>query len=369
MDTEKVNILYVDDETHNLSTFMATFRRYYNVFTASSGQEAIDLLQQHPIALILTDQRMSEMTGVELLEKIIPEHPDPIRILMTGFSDASAVIKAINNARVFRYISKPWEEKELKQSIDVGVKIYLLEKKNRSYINQMQEESLKQERILSLFRKYIPQHVVNEVLSKGSGSLFAGELRNICVLFTTINNINSLIKNTDPQKALNYFNQFFAIISKCIEEHKGIVDKFIGGKIIAIFGAPLSDINNQRNAAFCAFDMIEKLEKFNEKYSKEIGFDTKISIGINSGDTIVGNIGSQQYISYTAIGDTLNTASRLLDLAQESSDNNILVTDIVNDSIKNDIVTECIGEKQIRGKEKPLMLYKVVSRKTDMAKK
>ena len=102
------NILYVDDEENNLTSFKATFRKYYNVYTAQSGREGMNILREHDIKVVITDQRMPEMTGVQFLEAIIHEFPFTIRMILTGFSDIESIIKAINTGRVYRYITKPW---------------------------------------------------------------------------------------------------------------------------------------------------------------------------------------------------------------------------------------------------------------------
>src|SRR4051812_44041931 len=110
MADKKINILYVDDEQNNLISFKATFRMKYNVFTAISGDDAIKLLDSQPIDIIITDQRMPNMTGVQFLESILEKHPDPMRILLTGYADLTAVIDAVNKGKIFHYLTKPWNE-------------------------------------------------------------------------------------------------------------------------------------------------------------------------------------------------------------------------------------------------------------------
>jgi response regulator RpfG family c-di-GMP phosphodiesterase len=126
MDTSqrRYKLLYVDDEESNLRIFKMTFKRHYDIFTAISGQEAIKILHQEAIQLIITDQKMPEMTGTEFLEKTIPEFPNIIRIILTGFSDIEAVVRAINKANVYRYVTKPWDREELKKIIDEGLALY-----------------------------------------------------------------------------------------------------------------------------------------------------------------------------------------------------------------------------------------------------
>jgi adenylate cyclase len=97
MAKEKFPILYVDDEEHNLISFEATFRKEYKVHTAKSAEEGITIMRGNDIKLVITDQRMPEMTGIQFLEKIAPEFPDTIRMILTGFSDIGVIIEAINS--------------------------------------------------------------------------------------------------------------------------------------------------------------------------------------------------------------------------------------------------------------------------------
>jgi DNA-binding NtrC family response regulator len=131
-------VLYVDDETHNLNSFKAAFRRDFNIYTAQSAREGRKILEQHEIAVIVTDQRMPVMTGIEFLESIIPVYPDTIRILLTGFSDINAVMDAINRGQVYKYMVKPWADEELKMYIQNAMEIYHLRKENRDLLVKLE---------------------------------------------------------------------------------------------------------------------------------------------------------------------------------------------------------------------------------------
>lgn len=132
-----INVLYIDDEVHNLNSFKAGFRRLFNVFTAESATEGRKVLETEEIHVIITDQRMPVMTGIEFLESIIPEFPDPIRILLTGYADINAVIDAINKGQVYRYIQKPWMDEDLRINIERAYEIYSLRKENRELTEQL----------------------------------------------------------------------------------------------------------------------------------------------------------------------------------------------------------------------------------------
>ena len=147
-------ILYVDDEEDNLVVFNSAFRRDYDVHLAKSGREGLEILKKYPIQLIITDQRMPEMTGIQFLEKIIPDYPDCIRMILTGFSDIEAIIQAINTGRVYRYITKPWSKEELKMNIDKALETYQLKEQNRMLIENLKEANQTlEEKVIERTRK------------------------------------------------------------------------------------------------------------------------------------------------------------------------------------------------------------------------
>lgn len=151
----KIKVIYVDDEENNLLSFKASFRMKYEIFIAISAQDAITILQQNPeISVIITDQRMPEMTGVEFLESILDTFPDPIRILLTGYADINAVIDAVNKGKIYHYLSKPWKEEELSETIEKAHELYEYRISQKEYNKQIlrvndQLEFLLRQRLLS----------------------------------------------------------------------------------------------------------------------------------------------------------------------------------------------------------------------------
>ena len=107
MHERAINVLYIDDEPHNLTAFKAAFRRDYNIYLAESAEEGKSVLDKHNIHVILSDQRMPGVTGIEFFQSILNTHPEPIRILITGYTDVNAVIDAINLGQVYKYLTNP----------------------------------------------------------------------------------------------------------------------------------------------------------------------------------------------------------------------------------------------------------------------
>lgn len=120
----KIKVLFIDDEPNNLTAFKASFRREFDVYTAGSAAEGLQVLASQEIHVLLTDQRMPGTTGVQLLEQVIQKYPNPVRILVTGYADIEAVVDAINKGQVFRYISKPWDDEEIQMAIENAFKVY-----------------------------------------------------------------------------------------------------------------------------------------------------------------------------------------------------------------------------------------------------
>lgn len=137
MEKDKITILYVDDEVNNLKAFKATFRRDYKIYLAESADEGRDILLQQDIDIIITDQRMPKENGVDFLESIIPMHPDPMRILLTGYTDIQAVIDAINKGKVYHYLTKPWEEDYLRTVVKNAFEVYSLRRENKQLTDSL----------------------------------------------------------------------------------------------------------------------------------------------------------------------------------------------------------------------------------------
>lgn len=155
MHTPPIKVLYVDDEPHNLNAFAATFRRKFDIYTAQSAAEGLRVLQSNEIHIILSDQRMPQMTGIEFFEAVLEQFPDPIRILITGYSDITAVIGAINKGQIYKYLEKPWNEPTLSIFIEKAFEVYRLRAQNKALLSALTDANLKLERMAR--RIFVPE--------------------------------------------------------------------------------------------------------------------------------------------------------------------------------------------------------------------
>ncbi|SNT30429.1 Response regulator receiver domain-containing protein [Ekhidna lutea] len=142
---KKFSLLYVDDEATNLRVFKANFRKFFNVYTSTNPIEAIDILNQEEIQVIVTDQRMPEMTGTQFLEKILPDHPDVIKIILTGFTDIEAIKDGINRCGIFKYITKPWNFDEMKGVLERAIETYQQAAESEEHIKELEDSNVELE--------------------------------------------------------------------------------------------------------------------------------------------------------------------------------------------------------------------------------
>lgn len=142
---KKFSLLYVDDEATNLRVFKANFRKFFNVHTSTNPIEAIDILNQEDIQVIVTDQRMPEMTGTQFLEKILPDHPDVIKIILTGFTDIEAIKDGINRCGIFKYITKPWNFDEMKGVLERAIDTYQQAAESEEHIKELEDSNVELE--------------------------------------------------------------------------------------------------------------------------------------------------------------------------------------------------------------------------------
>lgn len=363
MSDRGVAVLYLDDEEHNLVSFRAALRRHFPVFTASSAREAVEMMRRNDIPIVVTDQRMPEMTGVQFLEAIIPEFPDTVRMILTGFSDVEAVIRAINTGRVYRYITKPWDEHDLMMTLSGAVELIRLQRRNKELVEELQRQVEDQERVVRLFQKYVPRDIVEQALKLGPDhKVFEGESRIVSVLMSDIRDFTAMGASLDPQDVVSFLNAYFSAMTACVKRHHGTVNKFIGDGILAIFGAPMSYIENRSNAVLAALEMVDELQAINAAHSERLGRTIHIGIGINTGEVVVGNIGSEDRIEYTAIGDTVNVASRIERLTKEHADA-IFISRSTHEAVADIVETVPLGSFAVQGKSEPIDLFRVLGRK------
>ncbi|MEO0533115.1 MAG: adenylate/guanylate cyclase domain-containing protein [Cyanobacteria bacterium P01_A01_bin.123] len=356
------SILYVDDEDQNLFSFKAAFRREYRIYTAQTGEAALTLMRQKPIHLVITDQRMPKVTGVELLETIRKEFPRPIRMILTGYSDVEAIIRAINDGGVFRYITKPWDKDDFRLSIENARQLYDLSERNRSLVADLQRNVAELQKTVQIFSKYVPQPIVETALSSQEGPIIKGEILEATVMFCDIRNFTGLSEEFPPELVVEVLNTFYSYMTEVINHYNGSVNQFIGDEIYATFGAPVASPAHQSNAVFCALEMIKKRDELSDQFRGQLGRSIDVGIGIHTGNVVAGNMGSADRINYAVVGDTVNTCKRIESLTRDKP-NAVLISAPVYQKVQDLVVTRDLDIQAVRGKKEKVRVYEVLDKR------
>jgi len=224
-------------------------------------------------------------------------------------------------------------------------------------VNKMADELSERERVKAAFARYVSKQVMNSILDSNADIRLSGDRRRISVLFCDIRGFTSISENLPPEKVVQLLNEYFESMVEVVFRNKGTLDKFIGDGMMVIFGAPDDDPYQEENALKAAVEMQAELRKLADKWRPE-GLNLRIGIGINSGPAIVGNIGSSQRMEYTAIGDTVNLASRLESATKELGVG-ILLSEYTHNAVRGTFRFKNMGAVKVRGRNEPVITYSI----------
>lgn len=218
------------------------------------------------------------------------------------------------------------------------------------------------EKMKDALGKFVNKEIADLVLK--DAIKLGGERKDVAVFFSDIRSFTSLVENMPPEEVVEFLNGYMTIMVNCVNETGGVVDKFIGDAIMAVWGAPLSHGNDTENAVNCALLMRKSLIEFNKSRGTKNRPKIYIGIGINSGPVLAGQIGSQERMEYTVIGDTVNLASRIESLNKPFA-TDILISEEACKIVKNKFVVQPMKKIRVKGKKEPQQIYAVLGRKDD----
>jgi adenylate cyclase len=222
--------------------------------------------------------------------------------------------------------------------------------------------------ITSIFGKYVSPVVIDNLIKNPDLINLGGEKRNITIFFSDIRGFTSISEKLMPEELVHLLNEYLTEMTSIIIKDDGLVDKYMGDAIMAFWGAPLEQPNHAEMACSSSLEMIEKLRKLQEKWKKEGIPSFNIGIGLNSGNAIVGNMGSSSRFDYTAMGDNVNLASRMEGL-NKIYGTNIIITEKTQKIIKDKFETRKLDAVRVKGKKKPILIFELASEKGKLSKK
>ena len=342
-------ILVVDDEADLEVLIKQKFRQKirehkYEFVFAINGVKALEQLEQHTdVDIVLSDINMPEMDGLTLLSRINEQNTLLKSVIVSAYGDMENIRTAMNRG-AFDFITKPVNFEDLEVTMEKTLK----------HVNQLKDtmRAIKENNILKM---YVDETVLNFMGSREfETSLMSNETIEASVAFIDICSFTTISESEQPDKVVKLLNSYFDVMAKEIIAQGGFVDKFIGDAILAVFRG---DYHLDRAVDACLAIRKKIQELPNE--TGDIFFSPKVSIGINSGEMISGNIGSAtlKRLDYTVIGDAVNTAQRLQSAAKE---NQITISETSYEKIKESFNCQKVGEVSLKNKTHPLVIYEVL---------
>jgi adenylate cyclase len=217
-------------------------------------------------------------------------------------------------------------------------------------------------KIREAFQYYVPEVVVDEILTNPSMLGLGGERKEVTVLFSDIKGFTSLSEEIPPEELVNILNEYLSAMTDVVFSHRGLLDKYIGDGIMAVYGAPLPQTDHPKHACLTALDMMAELDRLMRHWETMERPKLSIRIGINTGYAAVGNMGSRKRFDYTVMGDMVNLASRMENLNKEY-DTTSLVTEYTYERVKDDLSFRELDVVRVRGRQLPVKIYEMIGRR------
>ena len=340
--TEPPVILLIDDEPEVLEALRTQlkdrFGSEYEIETSSTGPEAIalvrDLVEEGvELSLVISDEIMPQMRGHKVLAALHEIAPQAKTILLTGQADTHAVAEAVNHANLFHFISKPWDSIDLLLTVKRAAESYT-------------EESLKVAR-LKMFHRFVPQDFLSvlKVDDPIDTRVGMGTTQDMAVLFTDIRGFSTLSETQDPDAIFASLNDIFGTIVPAVAENSGVVDKFVGDGVMALF-------TSAEHAIRAGVRIVQDTQKLETPMGQ-----ISVGVGINWGELFLGTVGTADRIQTTVVGDVVNVAARL-----EECTKHLKAPIIVSDTIaqNSQTPTRFLGRHPIRGRREPEGIHEVL---------
>jgi len=218
----------------------------------------------------------------------------------------------------------------------------------------------------SAFGHYVSPEVVKQISQNPDSLKLGGDKRSLTIFFADIQDFTTWSEGAEPQALVAQLNEYFSALSKVIMDNQGTVDKFEGDAIMAFWGAPLAVENHAELTCKTALEARLRLTELNKKWASEGKREITFRIGINTGEAIVGNIGSQERFDYTAIGDNVNLAARL-ESANKFYGTHIMISEHTHALLKDKFATRRLDRIRVKGKDKPIDIFELIATKNGLA--
>jgi adenylate cyclase len=221
-------------------------------------------------------------------------------------------------------------------------------------------EGREKRQLRNIFKRYVNDDVIEKILESPRDLILKGERKRITVLFADIRDFTTRAEKAPAEALVKNLNEYFTAMVTVVQDHNGMVDKFIGDGLMALFGVPIDDPEAALHAVQAARAMLGALQNVNREFEKKGIAPIGIGIGIHTGEAVVGNVGSVRKMEYTAIGDVVNVAARIEGLTRKL-DRDLLISADTFGALQGQIAAEPLGEEAVKGRFRPISVYGVGS--------
>ncbi|MCK5524161.1 MAG: response regulator [Thiomargarita sp.] len=349
-------IICVDDEQTILDSLKIELKQAFNdqylIETTESGEETLELIEelleeQYEVPLIISDYIMPKMKGDELLKRFHLLSPSTRKVMLTGQADIEAVANAIQYAKLYRYLAKPWNNNDLILTVSEAIKSYFKDK-------QIAEKNKELERKVKIFHQFVPGQFLKLLHLKDNDDIELGACveKTMSIMFADIRGFTKISEDMTPQENFNFINSYLSKMEPIINEHHGFIDKYIGDEIMALFS------HNADDAVQAGIVMLKQIIKHNQQSADSPAIS--IGIGIHTGPLMLGTVGGKNRMDGTVISDAVNLSSRVEELTKNYN-TPMLITEETCQQLTNvsQYKIRLIDHVTVKGKTQEVTIYEV----------
>jgi len=337
-------VLVADDREDNVELVRNLLTMEgYQVVSAADGQEALEMAYEHLPDLVILDLNMPRLNGYEVCERLKCDSKTagiPV-LMLTAWSDIDQRVKGLQ-VGAEDYLAKPFDYRELLMRVEARLR------------TKQETDRLKatQQMIRETFERYVSPRVVERMLADPNRVRLGGTLQTITVLFADLRGFTLLAEHLPPAQLVDVLNGYLTVAMQAILAYEGTISRYAGDLIMAIFGAPLAQPDHALRAARAAFRLGQGMASYHAGLEPHLRLE--FGVGLVTGEAIVGNIGARQWLNYTAIGDTVNLAQRLEEMAAGGE---ILIDERTYQALGAAACVEAKGLTPIRGRSEPKTVF------------
>lgn len=345
---DPIKILFVDDEPDLVPLIQQRFRQQVRagevaLVFAADGVEALDKLAQDPdIELVVTDINMPRMDGLTLLDRLGQLRRRTKAVVVTAYSDMENIRTAMNRG-AFDFLTKPLDMSDLQITVDQA----------RVAVGREREA----ERVRSIFTSLLSGPIAAAVLQDFE-AYQTGQAREISILMSDLSGFSQTSEVLEPSRVVELLNVYLTVMTDVVERHGGAIDEFIGDAILVLFGAPVAQADHAARAVACAVEMQGAMAEVNRRLAARDLPAMEMTAAVNTGEVIVGVIGSEKRAKYGVVGSPVNLTSRIQTLAAPGE---VLVSETTRAAAGGTIEIAATRQALLKGFAAPIDIHVVAA--------